>query len=92
MRVQWRANAMGVIDAKPILKVRLDHRYVNNKTACAMKLFFSVQCYQHIFLRVARRGQVLVGLVYEDGNEVAPKFGGAKGKLRYLQRWRRTAF
>ena len=31
-------------------------------------------------------------IVYENGEEVAPKFGGAKGKLRYLQRWRRTAF
>ena len=31
-------------------------------------------------------------IVYEDGKEVATKFGGAKGKLRYLKGWRRTAF
>ena len=35
---------------------------------------------------------MLQRIVYEDGKEIAPKFGGAKGKLRYLQQWRRTAF
>ena len=41
---------------------------------------------------IEHMGFMMTKIVYEYGKEVAPKFGGAKGKLRYLQRWRRTAF